>query len=75
MMEKDVTMYLGVYAKIFLQFNTNVALSVRNANAKILKNLVRLSNEKECVKATRCPKYSSTIVQKLVKYVGKKLMT
>ena len=75
MMEKDVTMYLGVYAKIFLQFNTNVALSVRNANAKILKNLVRLSNEKECAKATRCPKYSSTIVQKLVKYVGKELIT
>ena len=75
MMEKDVTTYLGAYAKIFLQFNANAAISVRNANAKILKSLVRLSNEKECVKATRCPKYSSTIVQKLVKYVGKKLMT
>ena len=75
MMEKDVTMYLGVYAKIFLQFNANAVTSVRNANAKILKSLVRLSNEKECVKATRCPKYSSTIVQKLVEYVGKELMT
>ena len=68
-------MYLRVYAKIFMKFNTNAALSVGNANAKILKNLVRLSNEKECVRATRCPKYSSTIVQKVVKYVGKELMT
>ena len=75
MMEKDVTMYLGVYANIFLQFNANAAISVRNANAKILKSLVRLLNEKKCVRATRCPKYSSTIVQKLVEYVGKELMT
>ena len=75
MMEKDVTMYLGVYANIFLQFNGNAAISVRNANAKILKSLVRLSNEKKCVRATRCPKYSSTIVQKLVEYVGKELMS
>ena len=75
MMEKDVTMYLRVYANIFLKFNTDAVISVRHANAKILKNLVRLSNEKKCVRATRCPKSSSTIVQKLVKYVGKKLMT
>ena len=75
MMEKAVKMYLRVYANIFLEFNTDAAISVRNANAKILKNLVRLSNEKKCVRATRCPKYSSTIVQNLVKYVGKELMT
>ena len=68
-------MYLRVYAKIFMKFNTNAALSVGNANAKILKNLVRLSNEKECVKTTRGPRYSSEIVQKLVKYVGNELMT
>ena len=75
MMEKDAAMYLRVYANIFLDFNTDAAISVRNANAKILKNLVRLSNEKKCVRATRCRKYSSTIVQKVVKSVGKELMT
>ena len=74
-MEKDVTMYLRVYANIFLKFNTDAVISVRHANAKILKNLVRLSNEKKCVRATRCPKSSSTIVQKLVEYVGEELMT
>ena len=75
MMKRDVTTYLRAYAKILLTFDTNAALSVRHAIAKISKNLVRLSSEKECVKTTRCPRYSSEIVQKLVKYVGKKLMT
>ena len=75
MMKRDVTTYLRAYAEIFVKFNTNAALSAGNAIAKILKNLVRLSNEKECVKTTRCPRYSSEIVQKLVKYVGKELMT